>query len=114
MLLKKMERASARKIFEEVRKERPVAYTTISTTLDRLHKKGVVVREEQFGRGGMRYVYVYPENPALRRKVVGKMVDRLLTAFGPSVASSIYEKLSEIPEPSLEGLKNKVRRARGK
>jgi len=113
-VLKKFKRASARSIFEELARQRQLAYTTVSTTLDRLHKKGLVKRDEESGRGGMRYVYVYPQNPALQRNIAGKMVDRLVTAFGPSVVSSIYEKLSEIPDSRIEDLKKRVRRASSK
>lgn len=113
-VLKKFERTSTRSIFEELGKHRPIAYTTVSTTLDRLHKKGLVARDEESGRGGIRYVYIYPENPVLQKNIVGKMVDRLVAAFGPSVVNSIYERLSEIPDSRTEDLKKRVRRARGK
>ena len=113
-VLKKFERASARTIFEELGKQRPIAYTTVSTTLDRLHRKGLVERDEESGRGGIRYVYIYPVNPAIQKRFVGKMVDRLVTAFGPSVVNSIYERLSEVPDSRIEELKSKIKKARGK
>lgn len=113
-VLKNFRRASARIIFEELGRKREIAYTTVSTTLDRLHKKGLVKRDEESGRGGMRYVYVYPKNSTLQKNIAGRMVDRLVTAFGPSVVSSIYERLAEIPDSRIEDLKKRVRRASSK
>ena len=42
--LKQLESASAGEIVEGLRPSRTLAYTTVSTTLDRLHKKGLVSR----------------------------------------------------------------------
>ena len=42
--------ASAGEIVEELKPRRVLAYTTVSTTLDRLHKKGLVLRRSASGR----------------------------------------------------------------
>jgi predicted transcriptional regulator len=81
---------------EELRPRRVLAYTTVSTTLDRLHKKGLVTRRSVSGKTGQKYVYSFPGNPGLEKQVVNRMVDKLVSAFGPSVASTIYDRLSEV------------------
>ncbi len=80
----------------ELKPGRVLAYTTVSTTLDRLHRKNLVVRKSVSGRTGNKYVYAFPGNPGLERQVVNRMVDKLVSAFGPSVASTIYDRLSEV------------------
>jgi predicted transcriptional regulator len=81
---------------EELKPNRVLAYTTVSTTLDRLYKKGLVARRSVSGRTGQKYAYSFPGNPGLEKQVVNRMVDKLVSAFGPSVASTIYDRLSEV------------------
>ena len=101
--LKRLGSASAGEMMEELRPRRVLAYTTVSTTLDRLHKKGIIARKSVAGRTGQKYVYSFPGNPGLEKQVVNRMVDRLVSAFGPSVASTIYDRLSEVsPEEAVK------------
>jgi len=59
---------------EDLMPERPLAYTTVMTLLDRLEKKGAVTREKR----GRSYVY----EPVLSREVVlDHAVDRLVKDF---------------------------------
>ncbi|WP_182607887.1 BlaI/MecI/CopY family transcriptional regulator [Streptomyces alkaliphilus] len=44
---------TVREVLEDLRKERPIAYTTVMTVLDKLHRKGWVRRE----RDGRAYRY---------------------------------------------------------
>jgi predicted transcriptional regulator len=44
---------TVRDIFEELRQERPIAYTTVMSTMDNLHRKGWLKRE----RDGKAYRY---------------------------------------------------------
>lgn len=93
--------ASAGDVTEALKASKGLAYTTVSTTLDRLYRKGLVARESVAGRTGQKYVYSFPGNPNLERQVVNRVVDKLVSAFGPSVASAIYDRLSEVsPEES--------------
>jgi len=101
--LQRLGSASAGEMTEELRPSRGLAYTTVSTTLDRLHKKGLVARRSVSGRTGRKYVYSFPGNPGLEKQVVNRMVDKLVSAFGPSVASTIYDRLSEVsPEEATK------------
>lgn len=111
-LLKDMDGASAGEIAERMQPERTIAYTTVSTTLDRLFKKGLVKRKLVAGKTGQKYVYSYLNDPGIERELVGSVVGRLVDAFGPSVTSTIYEKLNEISPAELEALRNTVEKRR--
>jgi len=115
--LKRLGSASAGDIMEELKPDRVLAYTTVSTTLDRLHKKGIVARKSVSGRTGQKYVYSFPGNPGLEKQMVDRMVDKLVNAFGPSIASTIYGRLSEVsPDEAAklrEAVDGKKRRQKG-
>jgi len=51
------EKQSCRQVFDFVKKRNKVAYTTITVTLDRLYAKGLVEREIEKGKGGLKYRY---------------------------------------------------------
>lgn len=65
-------------------KERPVALTTILTTLDRLRDKGIIRRERQ-GKA-FRYWHILSEEQLQERIVTGVM-DRLIAQFPKAVAT---------------------------
>ncbi len=98
-------RASAREVAQDLHSSRGLAYTTISTTLDRLFKKGILTRDEDVYR-------LYSEDKVKGRVVKG-FVDRLLTAFGPSIISTLHDYMDEIPKDELKRLEEKVRRESG-
>jgi predicted transcriptional regulator len=101
--LKGLGSASAGEIMEGLKPGRTLAYTTVSTTLDRLHKKGLVSRTSVSGRTGHKYVYSIARDSDRQKQVVNKMVDKLVSAFGPSVVSNIYDRLSELsPEEAAK------------
>src|SRR5207249_399885 len=98
---------------QDLHSTRGLAYTTISTTLDRLYKKGILARDEAVGRGGSRYVYRLHSEDKVKGRVVKGFVDRLLTAFGPSIISTLHDYMDEIPKEDLKRLEEKVRRESG-
>ena len=106
----KLNKASARQVAKDLEPSRGLAYSTISTTLDRLYKKGVLGREEELGRGGSRYIYLLRSEDKVRGKVVKGVVDRLLTAFGPSVLSTLNEYVDDIPKDELRRLEEKIQK----
>jgi predicted transcriptional regulator len=105
--------ASARQVAQDLHPTRGLAYTTISTTLDRLYKKGILARDEAVGRGGSRYVYRIHSEDKVKGRVVKGFVDRLLTAFGPSIISTLHDYMDDIPKEDLKKLEEKVRRESG-
>jgi predicted transcriptional regulator len=107
-ILKRSGSASAGEMMMELKPGRVLAYTTVSTTLDRLHRKGLVARKSVSGKTGRKHVYSFPENPGLEKQVVNKMVDKLVSAFGPSVASTIYDRLSEVSPDEAAKLREAI------
>ncbi len=107
--LKSLRSATAGQVLEDMSSRRPLAYTTVSTTLDRLYKKGLVSRKAESGPTGQRYVYSFSGNPGLEKQVVNKMVDKLVAAFGPSVASSIFDRLNELTPDEAAKLGSSIR-----
>ena len=106
----KLNKASARQVAKDLEPTRGLAYSTISTTLDRLYKKGALGREEEVGRGGSRYIYTIRAEEKVRGRVVKGVVDRLLTAFGPSVLSTLNEYVEDIPKDELKRLEEKIQK----
>ncbi len=109
----KLGKASARQVAAELEPSRGLAYTTISTTLDRLFRKGLLAREEAIGRGGSRYIYRVHSEDKIKGKVVKGFVDRLIVAFGPSVISTLHNYMDDIPKDQLRRLEDKVKKESG-
>ena len=106
----KLSKASARQVAKDLEPSRGLAYSTISTTLDRLYKKGMLARDEEIGRGGSRYVYMIQSEEKMKGRVVKGFVDRLLTAFGPTIISTLSEYVDDIPKEDLKRLEEKIRK----
>jgi len=106
--LKRLGNASAGELMEDLKPGRALAYTTVSTTLDRLCRKGLAARKSVAGRTGQKFVYSFPGNPGLEKRVVNKTVDKLVSAFGPSVASMIYDRLSEVSPDEAAKLRKAI------
>ena len=81
-----------RDIYQNLRKKRKLALTSVAVILDRLFVKGVVDRKIETARGGLRYVY-FPkkEKKQFETSVVEEAVNRLIDKFG-SVAISYFNE----------------------
>src|SRR3989475_11246909 len=91
-------KASARQVAKDLEPSRGLAYSTISTTLDRLHKKGMLARDEAIGRGGFPFIYKLPFEEKVKGRVVKGFVDRLPSAFGPIGIYTLAGYMGDIPE----------------
>jgi len=111
--VQKLGKASAREVMEQV-SDRHLAYTTISTVLDRLYQKGMVKRSRVIGRGGTKYLYSSSSSADLRANIVNKALDRLVSAFGPSIVPTIYDSLNEISKEEAADIRRKIVKAREK
>lgn len=67
-----------------------VAYTTVSTVLDRLYEKEMVERRQEPYRGRTRYVYEYVD---IRDEYLSRVVDNLTTVFGEKVVASLASEV---------------------
>ncbi len=106
--------ATAREVLSDLGKERKLAYTTVSTVLDRLYHKGIVGRKKEFGKGGQRYLYAPKVRGWIRRAIIDRTLDRLLDAFGPAVLPAIYNRLQRISKEDSEQPVPKMSRKRGR
>jgi len=78
-----------RDVFEDLYRQRKVAYTTVMTVMDNLHRKGVLSRE----RSGRAYLY----RPARTRdEYVGDLLEDALSASSNRTAALLgfMERLS--------------------
>lgn len=100
--------ASARDVLTEINKSKSLAYTTISTTLERLNKKGFLDRKAVSTRGGFKFVYFRIKDIEIQKNIINSTLDRLVDAFGSSIVSTIYQRLEEISPEELAGLKKEV------
>ena len=70
-----------------------VALTSVAVILDRLHEKGLVERQIEPARGGLRYVYSpKKDKAAFEQSVVADTVDRLIGKFGDVALSYFNER----------------------
>ena len=110
--LQRLGKGSARDVMREIGTEKDLAYTTVSTVLGRLHKKGLVRRAKVAGRGGEKYVYRVVAHGDMKTSLVQKTLSSLVSAFGPSVVPTIYESLEQLSKGEVADLKAKVNKAR--
>ncbi len=82
-----------------------VAYTTVSTVLDRLHEKEMVERRKEPYRGGSRYVYEYVD---IRDEYISSVVDNLTTVFGRQGVASLVSEVEGLEDEDLSGVKEEL------
>ena len=84
---------TVREVFESLKKTRKIAYTTVMSTMDRLHDKGMLDRRIEKGKGGTRYVY-WPrfEEQKFKKSAVREVISSLMDNFGEIVTSCFIEK----------------------
>jgi predicted transcriptional regulator len=101
--------ADARDVFSELNKTKKIAYTTINTTLTRLHKKRLLNRKLVKGRGGYRYVYTIAKSkPTYVDHVIRSTIDDLLMRFGNRTISYFSESLN-LSDEDVEKLRSRLK-----
>jgi predicted transcriptional regulator len=101
-------KADARDVYYELNKKKKTAYTTINTTLTRLHKKKLLNRRLVKGRGGYRYVYTIAKSkPTYIDHVIRSTIDDLLVRFGNRTISYFSESLN-LSEEDVEKLRARL------
>ena len=100
-VLEKKTPVRVRQVYEELKKKRKIAYTTVMTTMNKLFEKGLLDRRIEKGRGGLLYVYWSKmSKKEIERSVVRQVIDSLLKNFGNSVTSYLME-ISDSDEEKL-------------
>lgn len=85
----RLKRANSREIWAELIKDKNLAYTTVSTTLERLFKKGYLKREIQFKKGGKNYVYIFKDT---RKKFAKSLIDEFVYIFGKEAVNAFFSE----------------------
>jgi len=99
---------SVREIYETLKKQTKIAYTTIMSTMNRLYEKGLLDRRIERGKGGLYYVY-WPklEKQNFQKSAVREVISSLLKNFGEIVTSCLIEE-SATSEEELKALREQL------
>ncbi len=105
--LEKRKKANVREIHTDL-KERglDLAYTTISTILERLHKKGVVGRVSEPYKGGDRYLYLYKD---IEDDYIDSLLGGIVTVLGKKGVVHLAQRLEGITEEDLEKVRKRLK-----
>ncbi len=93
----------------ELAKGKPVAYTTVMTTLDRLYKKGFLDRKRQ---GKAYYYTARVTRSELGTNVTKQVIDGLLTTFAEPAISYFVEALGDSDPSNLDSLAELIEKKR--
>lgn len=107
-----LDRASVRDVYEQLRPEKKLAYTTVMTIMSRLAEKGLLSKESQ----GNAFIY----SPTISESdfiqlVVTEVIDGLMEEFAEPAMSHLVDKLSLEDNDEINKLEKiiKERRSRG-
>ena len=102
--------ATSGAIFDEVRKSRDVAYTSVTTTLYRLVDKDLIaIRKESEKK-----IYYRVKEGRAYRRTMATMLDRVVDTFGGAAVSYVLENPGPVDEAQLASLKSQVEKRRSK
>lgn len=97
--------ATVRAVYEELRLHRPIAYTTVMTTMKNMEAKGYL-KKRTVGRA-FTYSAAVSEGRMLRR-IVGDFIDRVFNgATGPLLAHLVEER--RLSEQDLADISRMIR-----
>ena len=100
-----MSKCTVRDVYDRLRVEQDLAYTTVMTVMSRLSSKGFLVREMVEGS----YVYL----PAMSRKefgsaLVGEVLDSLLESFSEETVAHLADRVGSQSGDDLEKLSETI------
>ena len=106
---------TVREIHNRLKTDGQVAYTTVMSTMDTLHKKGLLRRKIAKGRGGLYYVY-WPSlgQEGFEKSAVYQVLDSLTRNFGDTVASYLTERVTAGDKEKLRTLTKPIARTKEK
>jgi predicted transcriptional regulator len=103
-VVRMLREASSGEVFDELRKSRPVAYTSVTTTLYRLVDKDLVAVRKQSEK---RVFYRIKEGRAYRR-AMASMVESVLDTFGGAAVSYMLDNPEHLRGDQVAALKEQV------
>ena len=105
-----LDEASAGEVYEELRKSRNVAYTSVTTTLYRLVEKDLV----SVRRMSEKKAFYRIKDGRAYRKAMAAMVDSLLDTFGGAAVSYMLARPDGLPVEEGRELREQVSRRRSR
>ena len=108
--VRKLGSATSGAIFEEVRKSRDIAYTSVTTTLYRLVDKDLIAMR----KASEKKVYYRLKEGRAYRKTMASMIDRVVDTFGGAAVSYILENPSPTSADQIGHLRAQVEKRRSK
>ncbi len=89
-------RLDSREIFNKLKTRRKVAHSSVAVILDRLHKKGLLERDEETCRGGYRYIYRPVKNrKQYEKSLVDSAVEKLIKKYGEVALTYFDERFAK-------------------
>ena len=93
--LKPNKKYSSQSVYNLINKNKKISRSSIPVILDRLYNKGLLERETETGRGGIRFLYKIQLNKEkFGRKVVENMVNVLVKRFGEKAVVYFNESVA--------------------
>lgn len=102
--------ATSGDVYDELRKSRTVAYTSVTTTLYRLVDKDLVALRKQ----SEKRIYYRIKSGSAYRKAMASMVDSLLDAFGGAAVSYLLDSPDRLSPGEMDALREQANRRRKK
>ncbi len=94
-LLWSNEQMRVREIHDKLKGKRDVALTSIAVILDRLHKKKIVKRQIESGRGGNHYIYSAHKKADFEASILDAAVNKLIDNFGQVAVNYFNERFAK-------------------
>jgi len=87
---------SSSDIYNLIKKKKDVSKSSIPVILDRLYKKGILARETETAKGGIRFLYMIQMNrEEFERSVVENTVNSLVKRFGEKAVVYFNESVAK-------------------
>lgn len=95
------QRYGATDLYTSLKKRKKVAQSSVSVILDRLYQKGLVQRETETARGGIRFIYMLESNrEKFERSIVESTVNQLVKKFGAKAIAYFNESFKDTVKKS--------------
>lgn len=102
--------ATVRDVYEDLRLQRPIAYTTIMTMMKNMEARGHLKKRSE-GRAFV-YTATVPESRMLRR-IVGDFIDRVFNGSTEPLLAQLVEE-RRLSEQDLEKISRMIREKKSK
>lgn len=92
-------KCTIREVVEETNKTKNLAYTTIATILERLHEKGLLVKDTSA------FTVVFAPRQTkeeFSRKMARTLLDRFFGTFGDAALASFAQSIDRLPKEKKE------------